>query len=58
MALAAKIDALIEDPAKLAASRELYRERAHQFDFNASVAKLVELYRSVIDAAASRRKTA
>jgi glycosyltransferase involved in cell wall biosynthesis len=54
-ALAAKIDALIDDPSKLAAARELYRERAHQFDFNASVEKLVALYRSVIDGAASRR---
>lgn len=54
-ALAAKIDALIDDPSKLAAARELYRERAHQFDFNASVEKLVALYRSVIDGAVSRR---
>src|SRR5208282_3716716 len=40
-ALAAKIDALIDNPSKLAAARELYRERAHQFDFEASVEKLV-----------------
>jgi glycosyltransferase involved in cell wall biosynthesis len=57
-ALAAKIDALIDDPSKLAAARDLYRERAHQFDFNASVEKLVALYRSVIDGAASRRSAA
>jgi 1,2-diacylglycerol 3-alpha-glucosyltransferase len=47
--LAAKIDALIENPARLDAARGLYRERARQFDFDASVNKLVELYRSVID---------
>ncbi len=55
-ALAAKIDALIENPAKLDEARRLYRERAQQFDFDASVAKLVGLYRTVIDAAAARRK--
>ena len=57
-ALARKIDALIESPSKLAMARNLYRERAHQFDFNASVAKLVELYRSVIHEAAAQRQTA
>jgi 1,2-diacylglycerol 3-alpha-glucosyltransferase len=56
--LAAKIDALIENPARLDAARQLYRERARQFDFDASVAKLVALYRTVIDAAASPLKTA
>jgi 1,2-diacylglycerol 3-alpha-glucosyltransferase len=56
--LAAKIDALIENPARLDAARQLYRERARQFDFDASVAKLVGLYRTVIDAAASPLKTA
>jgi len=56
--LARKIDALIENPAKLAMARNLYRERARQFDFNASVAKLVELYRSVIHEAAPQRQTA
>ncbi len=55
--LAAKIDALIESPAKLDAARPLYRERARQFDFDASVAKLVGLYRTVIDAAATQRET-
>jgi glycosyltransferase involved in cell wall biosynthesis len=48
VALAAKIDALIEYPAKLAAAREPYREKAHRFDFAASVGELVALYRSVI----------
>jgi 1,2-diacylglycerol 3-alpha-glucosyltransferase len=47
-ALAAKIDALIEDRAKLEAAREPYRERAHQFDFDASVDKMVDVYRSVV----------
>jgi glycosyltransferase involved in cell wall biosynthesis len=47
-ALSAKIDALIEDRAKLEAAREPYRERARQFDFDASVDKLIGVYRSVI----------
>jgi 1,2-diacylglycerol 3-alpha-glucosyltransferase len=55
--LAAKIDALIENPARLDAARQQYREHARQFDFDASVAKLVALYRTVIDGAASQRKT-
>jgi 1,2-diacylglycerol 3-alpha-glucosyltransferase len=55
--LAAKIDALIEDPARLELAGQLYRERARQFDLDASVAKLVGLYRTVIDGAASERKT-
>ena len=55
--LAAKIDTLIENPAKLAAARLLYRERARQFDFDASVARLVGLYRTVIDGAAPQRRT-
>ncbi len=55
--LAAKIDALIENPAKLDAAGQLYRERARQFDFDASVAKLVGLYRTVIDGPAPQRKT-
>jgi len=57
-ALAAKIDALIDNPAKLEAARDLYRERARHFDFNASIEKLVELYRSVIAAAGSQREIA
>jgi 1,2-diacylglycerol 3-alpha-glucosyltransferase len=56
-ALAAKIDALIENPAQLDAARELYREQARQFDFDASVGKLVELYRTVIDRTESQRQT-
>jgi 1,2-diacylglycerol 3-alpha-glucosyltransferase len=55
--LAAKIDALIENPAKLEAAGQLYRERARQFDLDASVAKLVGLYRTVIDGVPSQRKT-
>jgi glycosyltransferase involved in cell wall biosynthesis len=35
------------------AAREPYRQGAHQFDFAESVGKFVELYRSVIQAAAS-----
>jgi 1,2-diacylglycerol 3-alpha-glucosyltransferase len=48
VALSAKIDALIDDRAKLEAAREPYRQRAHQFDFNASVDKMVDVYRKVI----------
>jgi glycosyltransferase involved in cell wall biosynthesis len=47
-ALSAKIDALIEDRTKLEAAREAYHERAAQFDFDASVEKMVEVYRSAI----------
>ncbi len=50
-ALRAKIDALIEDPAKLETARQPYRDRARQFDFTASVGRMVEIYRSVVDAA-------
>jgi 1,2-diacylglycerol 3-alpha-glucosyltransferase len=51
-ALSAKIDFLIENPETLVAAREPYRLRAHEFDFNASVGKLVEVYRTVIASAA------
>jgi 1,2-diacylglycerol 3-alpha-glucosyltransferase len=56
--LAAKMDALIENPAELDLAGQLCRERARAFDFDASVGKLVGLYRSVIDGAASERHTA
>jgi glycosyltransferase involved in cell wall biosynthesis len=46
--LTAKIDALIENPEKLEAAREPYRQRARQFDFEASVGRMVEIYRSVV----------
>ena len=42
-ALRAKIDALIEDRPKLEAARGPYRERARQFDFDASVGRMVEI---------------
>jgi glycosyltransferase involved in cell wall biosynthesis len=48
-ALSARIDALIEDPTKLKAARAPYQARARQFDFEASVGRLVEIYRSVVD---------
>jgi 1,2-diacylglycerol 3-alpha-glucosyltransferase len=51
-ALSARIDFLIENPEILTAAREPYRLRAHEFDFQASVGKLVEVYRSVISNAA------
>jgi glycosyltransferase involved in cell wall biosynthesis len=60
-ALRDHIDALIEDPARLAAAREPYRLRAGQFDFNASVGKMVDIYRSVVAesrAASSVRRSA
>jgi glycosyltransferase involved in cell wall biosynthesis len=57
-ALAGKIDALIENPGTLAAARRPYREQARAFDFDDSVAKLVALYRTVIDEAGARRETA
>ncbi|MCL2447370.1 MAG: glycosyltransferase [Polyangiaceae bacterium] len=58
-ALAQKIDALIDAPQKLEAARAAYRERARQFDFGASVGKLVDVYRRVIDAHRARpRKSA
>jgi glycosyltransferase involved in cell wall biosynthesis len=58
-ALAQKIDALIEAPQKLEAAREAYRTRARQFDFGASVGKLVDVYRDVIAAhEVTPRKTA
>jgi 1,2-diacylglycerol 3-alpha-glucosyltransferase len=60
-ALRDRIDALIEDPARLTAAREPYRLRAGQFDFNASVGKMVDIYRSVVDesrAASSVRRSA
>jgi glycosyltransferase involved in cell wall biosynthesis len=47
-ALSAKIDALIEDRAKLEAAREPYHERAQLFDFDASVEKMVDVYRDAI----------
>jgi len=49
LALSRKIDALIDDPAKLEAARGEYRKRAHAFDFDASVRKLVEVYRWAIE---------
>jgi len=48
-ALAAKIDALIEQPQVLARARLAYRAAAAQFDFEANVAKLVALYRTVLE---------
>jgi 1,2-diacylglycerol 3-alpha-glucosyltransferase len=48
-ALSAKIDALIDDRTKLELAREPYRARARMFDFDASVDKMVDVYRSVIE---------
>jgi glycosyltransferase involved in cell wall biosynthesis len=53
-ALSRKIDALIEDPAKLEAARAPYRERARAYDFDAGVQKLVDVYRWVIERHAPR----
>lgn len=49
LALSRKIDALIDDPAKLEAARGPYRARAHEYDFGASVRKLVEVYRWAVE---------
>ena len=54
-ALSAKIDALIEQPAKLRAAREAYQKRARAFDFDASVGHLVDVYRWAIERHAPRR---
>jgi len=48
-ALSAKLDALIENRATLDAARAPYRARALQFDFDASVEKMVGVYRSVLE---------
>jgi len=58
VALAAKIDAFIEDRARLEAAREPYRARARQFDFSSSVEQVVDLYRSVIESTARKRTDA
>jgi glycosyltransferase involved in cell wall biosynthesis len=55
-ALSAKIDALIEDRQKLEAARQPYQQRAQMFDFDASVDKMVSLYRSVIESHADAMK--
>jgi 1,2-diacylglycerol 3-alpha-glucosyltransferase len=47
-ALSAKIDALVDDRGKLASAREPYRARAREFDFDTSVEKMVQAYRTVI----------
>jgi glycosyltransferase involved in cell wall biosynthesis len=57
-ALRARIDALIENPDKLNAARAPYRELAHRFNFDASVDKMVELYRSIIASHGGRPITA
>jgi 1,2-diacylglycerol 3-alpha-glucosyltransferase len=57
-ALSAKIDALFEDRARLDAAREPYRARAHEFDFDASVDKMVGVYRTVIASHAAAAEAA
>ncbi len=46
--LRARIDALIEDPDKLNSARTPYRELAHRFNFDTSVERMVDVYRSII----------
>lgn len=48
-ALSARIDALIEDRAKLQSASEPYRARARLFDFDASVDKLARVYETVLE---------
>jgi glycosyltransferase involved in cell wall biosynthesis len=52
-ALAAKIDALIEHPDRLAAAAPRYRAAACAFDFRRSLSALVAIYRGVLDASRS-----
>ncbi|HXX70044.1 MAG TPA: glycosyltransferase [Polyangiaceae bacterium] len=47
--LSARIDALVEDRAKLQAAREPYRRHARLFDFDASVDRLVRVYEAVLE---------
>jgi glycosyltransferase involved in cell wall biosynthesis len=54
-ALAARIDALIEHPDRLAAARERYRAAVRAFDFGDSIATLVAIYRSVAGAGPDSR---
>jgi glycosyltransferase involved in cell wall biosynthesis len=46
--LSARIDALIEDRQKLRSAGVAYRQRAHTFDFERSVDRLVDVYRTVL----------
>lgn len=46
-ALAARLDALIEDPGALAEARALALQRARSRDFAASVGRLAEIYREI-----------
>lgn len=46
--LSARIDALIEDRQKLRSAGVAYRKRAHTFDFERSVDRLVDVYRTVL----------
>jgi len=58
-ALSEKIDFLIDHPETLATARDGYRLRAREFDFRASVGKLVDVYRTVMaDLALPLRQTA
>jgi glycosyltransferase involved in cell wall biosynthesis len=50
-ALAQRLDALIDRPEVVARARVAYRDAALQFDFDANVAKLVDLYRTVLERA-------
>jgi 1,2-diacylglycerol 3-alpha-glucosyltransferase len=53
-ALGRRLDYLIEQPEVLARASEAYREAGRRLDFDASLERLVGLYRSVIAAAATR----
>lgn len=47
-ALAARLDAFVEHPERLAPARESYRAMALRFDFTASVASLVSVYQRLL----------
>jgi glycosyltransferase involved in cell wall biosynthesis len=54
-ALAAKMDALVEQPERLAAAARTYRAAARDFDFRESLSALVAIYRRVVGAERDRR---
>jgi 1,2-diacylglycerol 3-alpha-glucosyltransferase len=54
--LSARIDALIEDRPKLRSAGAAYRQRAHTFDFERSVDRLVDVYRAVLGQGDQRLK--
>jgi 1,2-diacylglycerol 3-alpha-glucosyltransferase len=52
--LSRKIDSLFEDRGKLEAAKEPYRQKAHAFDFESSVDRMVDVYQTVVERYAAR----